>query len=247
MLGMDRKNLTMLLGTGLILGFLGLYYIFKAPIYLFYITIGVLALVYGFYTEGNEIKVSLGYGAASFSVNIIQWLMIYSFYYSPLHQSIQFNIALGVAILTTLLLINRLHKNYLKSQDNTNESINLLKDTEKLTFVATSLIIMIGCLAGFIVYHTVSFIYVATLGLTAFVYGYYHENGKVNVSVKYVEFMIISILLQWIVSICFFNQMLTELSAPTWAILESFSAMISSLFLAQFIMSDITLSDLILD
>ena len=242
---MDRKNWMIIFGAGLMLLFLGLYYMYKAPIFLFNTTLGALALVYGFYTEGKEIKVSLSYCVASSTINIIQWLMVYSFYYSPLHHSIQFNMALGVAILTTLFLLNRLHKNYLKSKDN--ESITFLKDIKKLMLLFTGAIIVTGSLVGFIVYHAVSFIYVATLGLTAFVYGYYHENGKLNVSVKYVEFMIITILLQWIVSICFFNQMLIELSAPIWSILESFSAVILSLFLVQFIMSDITLSDLILD
>ena len=187
---------------------------------MFYITIGVLALVYGFYTEGNEIKVSLGYCLTSFSVNIVQWVMIYSFYYSPLHQSIQFNMALGIAILTILFLINRLHKNYLKSKDN--ESISLLKDTKKLMLLFTGAIIVTGSLVGFIVYHAVTFIYVATLGLTAFVYGFYHENGKVNVSVKYFEFMTITILLQWILSICFFNQMLIEFQQSLGLYLKAF-------------------------
>jgi hypothetical protein len=244
---MDRKNLIMLLGIGLILGFLGLYYIFKAPIYLFYTTMGVLTLVYGFYTEGNEIKVSLGYGAASFSVNIIQWLIVYSFYYSPVHHSIQFNMALGVAILTTLFLINRLHKEYIKTHENTKETLSLLKDPKKLMLIFTGIIIIISCLTGFIAYHAFTFLYVATLGLTAFVYGYYHENGKINISAKYIEIMAATILLQWIVFICFYNQLYNEIATQDLALLFTISALIIAWFIVQFIKSDITLADLILD
>jgi hypothetical protein len=243
---MDRKNLMILFGIGLILGFLGLYYVFKSPIYLFNITLGFLALVYGFYTEGDEIKVSLSYSVASFSVNIIQWLIvIYIFYYSPIHRNEQFYMALIVAILTTLFLVNRLRKKYLKNHENT--EANLLKDTKKLTLLVTSVIIMISSLTGFIAYNAFTLFYVATLGLTAFVYGYYHENGKLNISVKYVEIMAATILLQWIVLSVFFHQMLTEISPYDFTFLLTLSMLIGCSFIGQFIKSNVTLSDLILD
>lgn len=245
---MDRKNWMMLFGVGLMLLFFGLYYIFKSPIYLFNITIGALALVYGFYTEGKEIKVSLSYCVASFSVNIIQWLLvIYMFYYSPIPRNEEFYMALIVAILTTYFLVNRLHKEYLKKHENTEETPNLLKDTKKLTLVATSLLIMIGCLAGFIAYHVFTLLCVATFGLTAFVYGVYHENGKLNFSVKYVKFMTGTILLQLIVFSIFFHQMLNEISPQDVSFILSSSLIIGSYFMGQFYKSDITISDLILD
>ena len=244
---MDRKNLIMLFGIGLMLLFLGLYIFFKSQIYLFNLTLGALALVYGFYTEGNEIKVSLSYCVASFGVNVVQWLfIIYIFYYNPLHQNIQFNMALVVAILTTLFLVNRLHKEYLKTHENTGMS-SLLKDPKRLTLLITGLIMMISCLGGFIVYHAFTFFCVASFGLTVFVYGYYHENGKVNVSVKYVEFMAATIILQLIVFSVSFHQMLNEISPQDISLLLSSSLIIGAGLMGQFIKSDLTLSDLILD
>jgi hypothetical protein len=251
MLVMDRKNWMILFGAGLMLLFLGLYYVYKAPIFLFNITLGALALIYGYYIKDKEIKVSLSYSVASFSVNIIQWLMVYSFYYSPAHQSIQFNMALGVAILTTLFLINRLHKNYLETHENINETDKLLNDPKKLTLLIIGLIIMIGSLAGFIAYHTFTLLYIATFGLTAFVYGYYHENGKINVSIKYVEIMSATILLQWIVMfIVMFgiaNQMFNEITAQDLALLAQFTMLIGTAFIVQFKTSQVSFSDLIAD
>lgn len=238
----------MLLGIGLMLLFLGLYYVYKTPIFLFNITLGALALVYGFYTEGNEIKVSLSYSVASFSVNIVQWLLvIYMFYYSPIHRNEQFYMPLIIAILTTYFLVNRLHKEYLKNHENTKETPSLLKDIKKLTLLGTGLIIMIGCLTGFIAYHLFTLLYLATFGLTAFVYGYYHENGKINVTVKYVGAMVITILLQWVVLICFVHQMKHEVSVQPLAIFLTISFDIVLLFLLQFYQSDLTFSDLIMD
>ncbi|MCE7699831.1 MAG: hypothetical protein K8E24_013780 [Methanobacterium paludis] len=201
---MDRKNWMMLLGIGLMFLFLGLYYVYKAPIFLFNITLGALALIYGFYTEGEEIKVSLGYCLTSFSVNIVQWLLvIYIFYNSAVHLNEEFYIALIVAIMTTIFLIDRLQKEYIKTFESSNET-SILRDSKKIALLCTGLIIIIGSLTGFIVYHAFTFFCVATFGLTIFVYGYYHENGKINVSVQYVENMAVTIVSQWIVIIYFY-------------------------------------------
>jgi hypothetical protein len=155
--------------------------------------------------------------------------------------------ALSVTILTTIFLINRLHKEYVKTLESDDKTTILLKDNKRITFICTGLILMTGSLTGFIVYHAFTFFYITALGLTIFVYGYYHENGKINLSVKYIEVMAVTMLLQWIVLSIFFHQMLNEISTYDWTFLFTLSMIIGCYFIVQFIMSDITLSDLILD
>lgn len=241
---MNGKNWIMLFGIGLILLFLGLYSVFKSPFDIFKITLGVLVLIFGFYMEGKKIKVSLSYFVATFSVNIIQWfILVYIFYYNPIYLTGEFYIVLLIALWTTLFLVNQIRKEYLKSSENSEKIINMLKDTKKLMLLSMGTIIIIGSLAGFIDYHAFIFLYGITLGLTTFVYGFYHENEKINVTVKYVEFMATTILLQWIVLIYFCFQF----AAEDWSLASTFSMLITVFFSVQFYKSDLTLSDLILD
>jgi hypothetical protein len=210
---------------------------------------GVLALFFGFYNDGKKIKVSLTYFATVSGVNIIQWLfLIYIIYQNPTYINGEFYFALLVTLWTTLFIVNQMRKEYFKSSIYNVESIiNSLKDTKKLILVSVGLILTIGGLTGFITYHTFTLLYLATFGPTAFVYGYYHKNGKINITVKYVGAMAATILLQWIVLICFVHQMKHEFSAQDLSLPLLLSMNITVLFVLQFYKSDLTLADLILD
>jgi hypothetical protein len=241
---MDVKKSIMLFGIVLILGFLGLYFVFKSPFDIFNITLGVLVLIFGFYTKGKKIEVSLSYFVATFSVNVTQWLiLIYTFYYNPGYITREFYIALLIALWVTLFIINQIRKEYFKSSENIEKISNIFKDTKKLILLSTGIIMIISSLAGLINYHALIFAYGTTVGLTVFVYGFYHKNRKLNISVRYVEAMAFTIVLQWIILIYFCFQF----AAEDWSLASTFSMLIAVFFLVQFYQSDVTLSDLILD
>lgn len=239
---MDKNKLILILiGIGTILLFLVSYLGSKSPLDIFGITLGIMILIFGFYSEGRKINVSISYVVAVFGVNIAQWLiLIYTFYYNPVYITKMFYYYLIGASLFTIILANQLRKKYLKVPENNEKiKINILKDKTKLILLFTGVIIIIGSLAGFITYYVPIFLYGITLGAMAIIYGFYHEDKKVNVSYKYARTMIFLIILQFFILFYFFHQF----SIDDWALAFTLSANITSFFSAQLYRSDLKLSD----
>ncbi len=232
---MTEKKLV-ILGIGLILIFLGMYLGSKSPLDLFNITIGTMILISGFYVEGKKIKVSLSYAVAMFGVNIVQWFILtYTYFYYPFYDGNEYLIPLIGAPLFTLYIANQVRKEYLKSSET---KVNILKDKTKLTLLFMSMIIIIGSLAGFIAYYNPIFLYGITLGLMTFVYGYYHENKKVNVSIRYAVAMGFLLILQFFILIYFAYQI-----GDDWPFAFASSMMITIYFLIQISRSDLKVSN----
>lgn len=231
---MDKNRLILILiGIGIALGFLVGFIDSKSPLDIFGITIGLLVLIIGFYTENKKISVSISYFMAIVSINLIQWLIMgYIFYYNQIYVTTQYFIYLIGTLILTLTLVNQIIKNNLKSSEKT--EIRFLKDKTKLILLFTGLVVLIGCLAGFIIYYFSIFLYGITLGLMALIAGFYHENNRLNVSSSYVKAMGSIFILQLFIFVYFIHQF----SIDDFANAFSFSLMLLIYFLAQFYNSD---------
>ncbi len=232
---MDKnKFILILIGIGITLFFLASYLWLKSPLDIFNVSIGVMVILFGFYNEDKKVN----YLAALFCVNIIQWfILIYIFYYNSVYKTTEFYYYLIGALLFTIVLVNQIRKNIKSPENSRNTKINILKDKTKLILLFMGVIIIIGCLTGFIAYYAPIFLYGCTLGLMAFIYGFYREDKKVNVSVNYAVAMGSVFILQWfIIGYFIFTH---QFSGDDFVTSVSFSIMITLFFLIQIRESDL--------
>lgn len=190
----NSKALIVIIGIGIILYSIVSYLWFKSPLNIFNCSLGVMILIFLLYNNDKEIS----YLMALFGVNLFQWLfLIYVFFNNFIYIKTDFYYILVGAPFFTLVLVNQIHKNHLKSPENA--KINMLKDKKRLMLLLMGVVITIGCLAGFIVYNYYPlFLYGITLGLMSFIYGFYYKDKKVNVSANYAKSMALVIVTQWI-------------------------------------------------
>lgn len=172
----NNKAILIFIGIGITLYSLASYLGSKSLLDIFNGSLGVMVILFSFYNEDKKIN----YLMALFCVNIFQWLIwIYVFFNSLVFIKTDFYFYLISAPFVTIVLFNQIRKNHIKTK------ISMLKDKKKLVLLFTGVSIIIGSLACFIVYYAPVFLYGVTLGLMAFIYGFYHKDKKVNVSVKY--------------------------------------------------------------
>lgn len=226
----QNKILLILLGTVVTLIFLEFYLGFNSPLYLFGITLGIMTIIFGFYTENKKIKVSISYLVAALSINIVQWLiLVYIFYYNSVYLKLDFYIFLIGTLGITLSLFNQIYKKYIKSPENIKKTKIGMSDKKKLIILSAGVILIIVGLAGLIFYYSPIFLYLITLGLMGFVYGNYYECKKVNVSVNYARAISFLLILQWIILFYF----LYQFSPYDWYIAFMISANITLYFSIQ--------------
>lgn len=205
--------------------FLALFLESKYPINLFYMTIGLIVLIFGFFTKGKNINLTFSFFIALIGANIIQWLiLLYIYYYNPIYLKTGFYEYLVILFIIIITLININHRNKLNAHETgENRKNKLLEDKTKLILLLTGIILIIGCLWAFIVYYAPILLYIATFGLLAFIYGYYHENKKLNVSNNYIKAMGIVFILQYIILGVFSNQISKDdfIHAVTFSLLNN--------------------------
>lgn len=190
----SNKALIVSIGIGIILYSLVSYLWFKSLLGIFNCSLGVMILIFVLYNKDKKI----GYLMALFGFNVFQWLfLIYVLFNNLIYIKTDFYYILIGAPFFTLVLVNQIRKNHLKSAENA--KINMLKDKKRLMLLVVGVVITIGCLVSFIVYYAPIFLYGATLGLMSFIYGFYYEDKKVNVSANYAKAMALVIVTQWII------------------------------------------------
>ena len=225
---MNNKALLIVVGIGLLLYSLLSYLGSKSPFNIFNCSLGVMVILFVFYNEDKKIS----YLMALFGVNIVQWLILIDIFFDyQFYITTEYFIYIIGALILTIILVNQAHKNHFKFSENGKKAkINILNDKKKLTWLFVGLVIIISSLACFIDYYAPIYLYGITLGLMAFIYGYYHENKKVTVSGHYNQAMFSVIMLQWLIIVCFYYQIAKEdlISAIT------FSLMITALFAVQY-------------
>lgn len=234
-----NKALLILIGIGISLGFLASYLKSNSPIDMYFISIGIMAIILGFYNENKRVNLPLSYFVAIISINITQWLILI---YILCSNSIttDFYIILIGSLLITSSIINQIHKKYLKSPENSQKrKINFSSDKTKLILLFAGVILIISGLIGFIYSQTPIFPYLITLGMMAFIYGFYHEGKKVNVSRKYAGIMCFLLVLQGIILIYFVYQF----SQYDWVIAVFISVNIAIYFSKQINRSNLNISN----
>ncbi len=236
----NNKAIFLLIGIGITLYSLASYLGSKSPLDLFNGSLGVMVILFIFYNEDNKIN----YLTALFCVNIFQWIiLIYVFFNNPVYMKTYFYFLLIGAPLFTIVLVNQIRKNHLKPHEKA--KISMSTDKKKLILLFTGAIIIIGSLAGFIVYYAPIFLYGITLGLMTFTYGFYHEDKKVNVSKRHdianaltkdvnvtrnYAVAMSSLLILQVIILCYFFR---QISTDDWANAFSFSIMIAIFFSIQ--------------
>jgi len=213
----QNKAIPILLGIGITLGFLASYLWSNSLLDIFNMSIGIMVLIIGFYNENKKNN----YLIALFCVNIIQWFILIYIYYNHITKTEFYYYLIG-ALLFTIVLADQVRKNNRKA-----EVINLKDKRSFLLF--TGIVIIIGCLAGFIAYLSFIFLYGVTLGLMTIIVGFYYEDNKLNVSNNYAKVMGFVLILQWLIFIFFFRQF----SGEDLVNAISFSMMITIYFLIQ--------------
>lgn len=224
----NNKAIVIFVGIVLILYSLLGYLWSKSPLNIFNCSLGVMIIIFMFYNENNKIS----YLTALFGVNIVQWFILIDIFFSnQLHITTEYFIYIIGALILTLILVNQTYKNHFKSSENAKKvKINMLRDKKKVVWLFVGLIIIMSSLTCFIVYYAPIFLYGITLGLMAFMYGYYHENKKINISSHYNQAMISVLILQWLIIICFYYQIAKEDLVQVITL----SLMITALFAVQY-------------
>lgn len=217
----EDKTLIAICGIGIILTFLIIYLRSNSTFFLICITLGIMTLIYGFFSEDSTVKVTVSYVLAMFCVIVVQWFLVIYIFYNSLYIG-DFYLSLIIALLSTMYIVNQIRNKYFKSTE-----IITLKDNKKLKLVFIGLIIIIGSLAGFDVYCDPIFLYGITLGLMVSIFGFYHNGKKVKVSWTYAIIMIFLLILQF--SVLFYY--ITQFSVGEWTFTMTLSLNIA-LFLS---------------
>ncbi|MGB9978379.1 hypothetical protein [Methanobacterium sp.] len=226
----NNKALLIFVGIGIILYSLVSYLGSKSPFNIFNCSLGVMVILFVFYNEDKKIS----YLMALFCVNILQWFIsVYILVNNPVYKTTDYYYYSIGALFFTLVLINLIRINHLKIKT------SMLKDKKKLMIQLIGVIIIISCLTGFIAYYYHLFLYGITLGLMAFIYGFYYENRKVNVSVKYVRDMV-SVLVLQVIILCYFGR---QISIEDLSYALVFSINIAVLLSIQIYTSDLKISN----
>jgi hypothetical protein len=181
---MNNKALLIFIGIGIILYSLVSYLWSKSPFNIIQL-LGVVVILFVLYNEDKKIN----YLTILFYVNIFQWFIsVYILFNNPVYKTIDYYYYSMGALFFTLVLVNLIRINHLKIKT------NMLKYKKKLMIQLIGVIIIISCLTSFIAYYYPILLYGITLGLVAFIYGFYYEDRKVNVT-KYVRDMVYVLVL----------------------------------------------------
>ena len=222
---------------------------FKFLLGIFNVSLVVMFILFIFYDKDRKIN----YLMALFGVNLFQWLFLIYVFFNNYYIKTDFYYYLIGAPLFTIVLVNQILKNHIKSGQKV--KISMLKDKRKLILLFVGLIIIIGSLASFIAYHYPIFLYGITLGFMVFIYGFYHEDKKVNVSKRqdiantltkninitwnYVIYMCFLLILQVVILFYFGRQISIEDLSFAFVL----SINITLLFSIQVYRSDLTISN----
>jgi len=85
-----------------------------SPIYLYGSSIGVMAIVYGYYRENKKLKLTLNYFVAMSFVILIQWLIVI-FLLRPVYalNEIQYNLSFTFSLLLTSVYLDQIRNSHL--------------------------------------------------------------------------------------------------------------------------------------
>ena len=99
--------------VAMIIGLTG-YLLSVSPIYLYGSSIGVMAIVYGYYRENKKLKLTLNYFVAMSFVILLQWLIVI-FLVRPVYalNEIQYNLSFTFSLLLTSFYLDQIRNSHL--------------------------------------------------------------------------------------------------------------------------------------
>lgn len=164
------------------------YFEYKSPIDLFYLAIGMMFIIWGFYIK-KEFKITTPYLVVVSCVNLVQWLiLVYILFISKVYVTNDLFI-LAFAPLVTISLIIQIRTSdlkYIGNPKNTNKDViladklkKLLNNMGKLILKSLGVLIILFCIGSFLFSRDPIELYGSLVGLMVFVYGYYRENKDV--------------------------------------------------------------------
>lgn len=192
-IGSDNKSqldkikwILLFLGFVIIVMFLGRYFESKSPLDLFYLTMGILVIIWGFYVK-DEFKGTATYFVAISCVNIVQWLIL--IYILNINRDVADLFTLALAPVVTITLIIQIRTSDLKYIGNpkkTNKDVlmadklkKLLNTMGKLILKSVGVLIILFCMVSFLFSRDPLELYGSLVGLMVLVYGYFRENKNV--------------------------------------------------------------------
>jgi hypothetical protein len=175
-------------GFVLILMFLARYFESKSPLDLFYLTMGILAIIWGFHVK-DEFKGTATYFVAISCVNIAQWLiLVYILFISKIYVTNDlFTLALAPIVTISLIIqIRTSDLKYIGNPQKTNKDViladklkKLLNNMGKIILKSLGILIILFCTVSFLFSRDPIELYGSLVGLMVFVYGYFRENKNV--------------------------------------------------------------------
>lgn len=186
---MDQKNsilkvVTILLGIGIIIGFLISFLNSRSPLDMLFISMGLMMVIVGFFIQGVEINKTNTYFAAMGTVNMVQWLIIaYTLcFMGQLRLYGDFLIILMIAPLMSISLANQIHKKGPKSHENentTSDKMNeVLDDKLRVVLISIGIVMMLVSLWSFIFSKSPLELYGSSIGIMTIIWGFYRDKNN---------------------------------------------------------------------
>lgn len=179
-----------------------------SPLDLFYVTLGMMFVIFGFFVDGERGNLPVSYFVAVCGVNLFQWLiLIYVFFKDPAYVSETFLYLLVISLMFTIGIIIQIRRNKQKSIGNyeTSNEDKILdtnneywSDKRKIFYISVGFLITIVCLTSFLFSKSALELYGSSIGIISIIFGFYHENKKFNITKNSSQAIFAAIILQWI-------------------------------------------------
>lgn len=184
----------------------------RSPLDLFYVTLGMIFVILGFFIDGERGNLPLSYFVAMIGVNLFQWLiLIYIFFMDPVYVTETFLYLLFISFLFTIGIIIQIRRNKQKFNGNhetsnedkisTDNKESMWSDIWKIFFISVGSLITIGCLISFLFSNSSFDLYGSSIGMITIVYGFFREDKKFNVTKNSSLAIFAAIAFQWLILI----------------------------------------------
>nr|WP_319373899.1 hypothetical protein [uncultured Methanobacterium sp.] len=231
----DNRNLKFILfliGIGITLLFSASFSQSNSPLDLLLITMGILIIINGVYSQNEKFLEKITCFLAMFGINLFQWLLVINvLFISQIPLTIYTLFVLAIAPVMSIYLIKKILKSDLKYLGK-NQNNLILADRIKGIMIVIGIIIIIICLTGFALSISPIYLYGSSIGMIAILYGYYREDRKLNITHNYFLTMSFLILLQWLILI-FLMRPVNAANETQYNFSFAFSLLLTSFYFDQ--------------